>query len=348
MILMFIRNTIDWFQETTKKSFFKLKNVVTTIIIVIFVFIILLWLSVFMYGSFYYSYMPTESYILPVHLNFRTCDVGIGACSFPSANISLLKSGQENMFVTGQLYSIVLNLDLPESNVNKELGMFIVKLQLYNKNGESLSSATRSVSTMLHYRSELLRVLDTFVFSPLLLSGFVEQKQMLMIEFFSNYVDDAYNPAVGIIVEIQNLHVQLYTMVLKMYAKFTGLRYFLYHWPMMSALFGISCNLVMLLFIALLSWYQCLSTKKTNSSEYNSYDDDFESLEERRKRIRKMMDKEKEDKRLSTSKSLPEFGETETIGGETTEELLPDSDNTSDSFLRHRHIKHHSDQDHDS
>lgn len=44
---------------------------------------------------------------------------------------------------------------------------------------------------MLHYRSELLRVLDTFVFSPLLLSGFVEQKQMLMIEFFSNYVDDA-------------------------------------------------------------------------------------------------------------------------------------------------------------
>ncbi|CAG2217421.1 BSCL2 [Mytilus edulis] len=317
--------------------------------------------------------MPTESYILPVHLNFRTCDVGIGACSFPSANISLLKSGQENMFVTGQLYSIVLNLDLPESNVNKELGMFIVKLQLYNKNGESLSSATRS--TMLHYRSELLRVLDTFVFSPLLLSGFVEQKQMLMIEFFSNYVDDAYNPAVGIIVEIQNLHVQLYTMVLKMYAKFTGLRYFLYHWPMMSALFGISCNLVMLLFIALLSWYQCLSTKKSNSSEYNSYNDDFESLEERRKRIRKMMDKEKKivkknclkimfsilidsnidndynyftDKRLSSSKSLPEFGETETIGGETTKELLPDSDNTSDSFLRHRHIKHHSDQDQDS
>lgn len=54
------------------------------------------------------------------------------------------------------------------------------------------------------------------------------------------------------------------------------------------------------------------------------------------------------DKRLSTSKSSPEFGETETIAGETTEELLPDSDNTSDSFLRHRHIKHHSDQDHDS
>lgn len=44
--------------------------------------------------------------------------------------------------------------------------------------------------TMLRYRSELLRVLDTFVFSPLLLSGFVDQQQTLNIEFFTNYIDD--------------------------------------------------------------------------------------------------------------------------------------------------------------
>lgn len=71
MILMFIRNILDWFQDTTKKGFFKLKNAIITFIVVIFVFIVLLWLSIFLYGSFYYSYMPTESYILPVHLNFR-------------------------------------------------------------------------------------------------------------------------------------------------------------------------------------------------------------------------------------------------------------------------------------
>lgn len=44
---------------------------------------------------------------------------------------------------------------------------------------------------MLHYRSELLRIIDTFVFSPLLLSGFVEQKQFLTVEFYNNYIDDS-------------------------------------------------------------------------------------------------------------------------------------------------------------
>lgn len=44
---------------------------------------------------------------------------------------------------------------------------------------------------MLHYRSELLRIMDTFVFSPLLLSGFVEQKQFLTVEFYNNYIDDS-------------------------------------------------------------------------------------------------------------------------------------------------------------
>ena len=44
---------------------------------------------------------------------------------------------------------------------------------------------------MLQYKSELLRIIDTFVFSPLLLSGFSHQKQSMTIEFYSDYRDDA-------------------------------------------------------------------------------------------------------------------------------------------------------------
>uniref|UniRef100_A0A8C5GH03 Seipin n=1 Tax=Gouania willdenowi TaxID=441366 RepID=A0A8C5GH03_GOUWI len=36
------------------------------------VLILLLWVSIFLYGSFYYSYMPTVSFSTPVHF-YYTC-----------------------------------------------------------------------------------------------------------------------------------------------------------------------------------------------------------------------------------------------------------------------------------
>lgn len=33
--------------------------------------LLLLWVSVFLYGSFYYSYMPTVSHLSPVHFHYR-------------------------------------------------------------------------------------------------------------------------------------------------------------------------------------------------------------------------------------------------------------------------------------
>uniref|UniRef100_A0A665UMV0 Seipin n=1 Tax=Echeneis naucrates TaxID=173247 RepID=A0A665UMV0_ECHNA len=37
---------------------------------------LLLWVSIFLYGSFYYSYMPTVSFSTPVHFYYTT-DSGI-------------------------------------------------------------------------------------------------------------------------------------------------------------------------------------------------------------------------------------------------------------------------------
>ncbi|NXA57184.1 BSCL2 protein, partial [Nothocercus julius] len=54
---------------------------------------LLLWLSAFLYGTFYYSYMPAVSFSSPVHYRFRTdCgSPGPELCSFPTANVSLVK-----------------------------------------------------------------------------------------------------------------------------------------------------------------------------------------------------------------------------------------------------------------
>ncbi|XP_049500559.1 seipin isoform X4 [Panthera uncia] len=170
--------------------------------------LLLLWVSVFLYGSFYYSYMPTVSHLSPVHFYYRTdCDSSTSLlCSFPVANVSLAKGGRDRV--------------------------------------------------MLHYRSNLLQMLDTLVFSSLLLFGFAEQKQLLEVELYPEYRENSYVPTTGAIIEIHSKRVQMYGAYLRIHAHFTGLRYLLYNFPMTCAFIGIASNFTFLSVIVLFSYMQ--------------------------------------------------------------------------------------------
>uniref|UniRef100_A0A5F8HJZ1 Seipin n=1 Tax=Monodelphis domestica TaxID=13616 RepID=A0A5F8HJZ1_MONDO len=186
--------------------------------------LLLLWVSVFLYGSFYYSYMPTVSHLSPAHISYRTdCgSAGPVLCSFPVANVSLVKGGRDRVLMYGQPYRISLELEMPESPVNQDLGMFMVTIACYTRGGRVISTSARSA--MLHYRSTLLRLLDTLIFSGLFLSGFAEQKQLLEVELYSDYREDSYTPTTGAVIEIQSNRIQLYGAQLRIHAHFTGLR----------------------------------------------------------------------------------------------------------------------------
>ncbi|XP_057582591.1 seipin isoform X4 [Hippopotamus amphibius kiboko] len=108
--------------------------------------LLLLWVSVFLYGSFYYSYMPTVSHLSPVHFYYRTdCDSSASLlCSFPVANVSLAKGGRDRVLMYGQPYRVTLELELPESPVNQDLGMFLVTISCYTRGGRIISTSSRS------------------------------------------------------------------------------------------------------------------------------------------------------------------------------------------------------------
>ncbi|KAM9219735.1 seipin isoform 2-T2 [Dugong dugon] len=218
--------------------------------------LLLLWVSVFLYGSFYYSYMPTVSHLSPVHFYYRTdCDSSTSSlCSFPVANVSLAKSGRDRVLMYGQPYRITLELELPESPVNQDLGMFLVTISCYTRGGRIISTSSRSV--MLHYRSDLLQTLDTLVFSSFLLFGFAEQKQLLEVELYLDYRENSYVPTTGVIIEIHSKRIQLYGAYLRIHAHFTGLRYLLYNFPMTCAFIGVASNFTFLSVIVLFSYMQ--------------------------------------------------------------------------------------------
>ncbi|XP_042295152.1 seipin [Sceloporus undulatus] len=246
-----------WVQEVATLLMLRVRRTVLQTAILLCVLLLLLWISIFLYGSFYYSYMPTVSYVSPVHYQFRT-DCGLSGpelCSFPIANISFIKdSRDQQVLMYGQPYRISLEMELPESPVNQDLGMFMVVISCYTKGGRIISSSARSA--MLHYRSSLLQILDTLAFASLFLAGFTEQKQMLEVELFSDYKEDSYNPTVGAVIEIQTTKIQIYGAQLRIHAHFTGLRYLLYNFPMTSAILGVASNFTFLSVIVLFSYLQ--------------------------------------------------------------------------------------------
>ncbi|KAK1788166.1 hypothetical protein P4O66_016622 [Electrophorus voltai] len=214
-----------WLQDVAAVTLLRARRTLLRAAILCCVLVLLLWVSIFLYGSFYYSYMPTVSFSTPVNYHYRTdCEsLNSGLCSFPMANISLLKNGKEQVMMYGQPYRVSLELEMPESPVNEQLGMFMVRMSCYTKNGITVSTVTRSA--MLHYRSSLLQTLNTLVFSPLLLTGLSEQKQLIDVELFSDYKSDSYQPTIGAVIEIQSRQVQIYSAQLRIHAYFTGIRH---------------------------------------------------------------------------------------------------------------------------
>ena len=74
------------------------------------------------------------------------------------------------------------------------------------------------------YRSELLRVLETFAFSPALLTGRSSEKQHLYVEFLSDYMDDPLSPAARLDFQILSRFAEVYSVAYRIYANFTRLR----------------------------------------------------------------------------------------------------------------------------
>uniref|UniRef100_A0A673ARU7 Seipin n=1 Tax=Sphaeramia orbicularis TaxID=375764 RepID=A0A673ARU7_9TELE len=220
----------------------------------VFSFVLLvLWIATFLYGSFYYSYMPKASFSTPVNYYYRTdCESPTSfLCSYPLANISLMRN-KKHVLTLGQPYRISLHLEMPDSPVNREIGMFMIRTTCFSRESRPVANSARS--SILRYHSELLRTLGTLLFLPAYLSGAAEQKQVLEVELFSDYTDDPYSPSDTAIIEILSSKVQIYSSHLYIHAHFTGLRYLLFNFPAFSAMVGISSNFVFLSILFLLGY----------------------------------------------------------------------------------------------
>ncbi|KAK5867704.1 hypothetical protein PBY51_012170 [Eleginops maclovinus] len=311
---------LHWMQDVAAVTLLKARRTLFQAAILFCALFLLLWVSIFLYGSFYYSYMPTVSFSTPVHFYYTSdCDPSESTlCSFPMANISFMKNEKDQVMANGQPYRVSLELEMPESPVNEHLGMFMVKMSCYAKGGKIVSSVGRS--TMLHYRSSLLQSLGTLLFSPFLLTGMTEQKQLIEVELFSDYKTNAYQPSVGAVIEIQSKRVQIYSSQLRIHAFFTGIRYVLYNFPLTSAVIGVATNCAFLSAIVLFSYLQFIwgGIWPPEQVRVRVMMGDNTRIQQRREEARKRMEKEHSQKELCSPQVIGSVNEASDFQGNDT------------------------------
>eukprot|EP00092_Neocalanus_flemingeri_P082141 GFUD01102773.1.p1 GENE.GFUD01102773.1~~GFUD01102773.1.p1 ORF type:complete len:166 (+),score=42.00 GFUD01102773.1:1-498(+) len=115
-------------------------------------------------------------------------------------------------------------------------------------------TATSCKSSILEFRSSLLRMMETIVFSPFLLTSTTTQRQWITINYFSDFYDDPTAPASRIVVELQSKFIQVYTTRLQVHAQLSGLRHIMHHHPWISSISGVVANIIILTIIILISW----------------------------------------------------------------------------------------------
>lgn len=265
----FIRRRIDLLKKKTVNT---ANNTLETFIkggILFLLCVTIIWVSIFLYVVFYYTYVPSIEHVKSVNLQFTPCDssnndMDKGVCSFPRAHVQLTKSNQ--LLMVGQPYKITLVLEVPESDRNKELGMFLVCGQLTNKGGVTIAHSCRA--TMLRYRSPLVHLLTVLAFSPLYVTNLLEEKQILQVELFSNFEEDQIYPVTDVYIELQTELIEVYSSKLQIDAHLSGIRYLMFHWPAVSAAFGVSFNLAVIAFIVLLSWWQLYGPYPVSGKEF--------------------------------------------------------------------------------
>eukprot|EP00099_Drosophila_melanogaster_P016361 NP_570012.1 seipin [Drosophila melanogaster] len=254
-------NVYDRVRSKADEKVGTVRELVLRLGLIAFAVVLIIWLAVFMYAAFYYVYMPAISHTRPVHMQFKTCLETSTPCTFPHAHVSLTKKQQ--LLMVGQAYKVIVNIDMPESPQNLELGMFMVCAEM--RDYDSMLRGHSCRSAMMRYRSPLIRMISTWVLSPLYVLGWKEEFQQVPVEIFSRYLEERQHPITDVYVEIQSQKIQFYTVTLHIVADFTGLRYIMFNWPVLSAIVAISTNLFFILVVFLLSWYHWSDAKWLHS-----------------------------------------------------------------------------------
>lgn len=213
------------------------------------------------YAALYYLVIPSRFHEQDVffHYGERHMDMnkyGNFMPSVPKASLDLLDpihqwqslvskptQSTQPVLVPGMKYDVIVELTVPESRDNVEVGVFMVSTTLFDDHKKELATSARPVT--LHDMPMPVRWLKMAVWLVPYTLGFSEPAQTLRVTAINGYPERVEFPLTRVDIEINTPKLQVYSAKLTVIAQLTGLRYLMYHWAVPTALLFI-INIVLL------------------------------------------------------------------------------------------------------
>ncbi|CAM0138376.1 unnamed protein product [Umbelopsis sp. WA50703] len=226
------------------------------------------------YIAFYMAHVPKTAHIEPVYLQYNK-----GA--EPMALVDLTNKGSHlKPLRHEQQYKVDILLHVPSSEINFDIGNFMVRVDLKTADDKSVSYSSRP--SILRYQSALHRTLAVFAKALPLILGIAKETQTIVLPMMEHFVEDGTHPVTKAIVSISDHRLQIYHMHLHMTADFHGLRYYMYNHRIITAMVFITLFICIELSFATVAWRLFGYTLWTRITQFadNVAEDNADSHEE--------------------------------------------------------------------
>lgn len=125
-------------------------------------------------------------------------------------------------------YSFTIRFQFADSTINRQIGMFMVRMNLKNKEGSILSTASRP--TIIPQRSTINRIArDLILLIPTLL-GLYEEMYVITIPCIHYFRDISSDPLHSIQVSLSHSDIQLFSSTLYIGTELFGIPYAFHHY----------------------------------------------------------------------------------------------------------------------
>ncbi|KAI8645559.1 putative adipose-regulatory protein-domain-containing protein [Parasitella parasitica] len=205
-----------FFAPAAQKTFIK-----TTVLIVTISWIIVT--SVVAYIMFYNQYIPPITHVQPIWFRYKTLQG-------PTALVDIHSMPLRHE----QLYDVSVQLHVPTSDTNFDIGNFMIDLDLNTQNGSTILHSSRP--GILRYQSQTQRIMRVFAKALPLLVGLTEESQVISIKLVDNFMELKSRSVDSISIAISDPRIQIYDAKLMILANFKGLRYYMYYHSIITAL----------------------------------------------------------------------------------------------------------------
>ena len=153
------------------------------------------------------------------------------------------------LLVPGLSYDAVLSFTVPAHDENKREGVFMVVVDFLTADGRVLATSRRPL--VLRHMPLLAGYVRHATLAVPFALGLVEDTQTISVLALDGFTEAVAAPLGAVRVTLSSQRVHVYESTLRLMARLTGLRYYMYHWFISSFVVGTAqITFILLMFVA--------------------------------------------------------------------------------------------------